>query len=216
MKPHLSQEERTMLDRRVAEVEQRAGAQIVLAVVERSDAYAELPWKAFALGAGASGLIVVLVDLFRAAWVTSTAVLIAVAATLLAGAAASALCITVPAFARIFLDRTRADIESRQYAESLFLSRELFATRQRSGILLLVSMFERTVVVLPDVGSEKRLGPQGLAEIITSMTTALAAGQVARALEAGLAGLEQRLIATAPAGTAGNELPDGIIEEGRP
>jgi len=28
----------------------RTGAQIVLAVVDRSDVYAELPWKAFALG----------------------------------------------------------------------------------------------------------------------------------------------------------------------
>lgn len=216
MRPHLTEQERMLLDRRVAEVEQRTGAQVVLAVVGRSDVYAELPWKAFALGAGLAGLLVVLVEQFREPWNTSATVLIAVAATLLAGAAASALCITVPGFARLFLDRNRAEVETRQYAESLFLSRELFATSQRSGVLLLVSMFERTVVVLPDTGSEKRLGQKGLAEIIASMTAYLAARKVARALEAGLSGLERRLAATAPADPAGNELPDSVIEEGRP
>jgi putative membrane protein len=216
MRANLTEQERTLLDRRVAEVERRTGAQVVLAVVERSDVYAELPWKAFALGAGLVGLVVVLVDLFRSAWITSTAVLIAVAVTLIAGAAASALCITVPVFARLFLDRTRAEVETRQYAESLFLSRELFATRQRSGVLLLVSMFERTVVVLPDAGSAKRLGPAGPAEIVASMTAVLATGQVVPALETGLSELERRLAAAVPSGLAGNELPDSVIEEGRP
>ena len=34
-----------------ARVEARTGAQLVTAIVARSDAYVELPWKAFALGA---------------------------------------------------------------------------------------------------------------------------------------------------------------------
>ena len=49
MKQILNNQERSQLDRRIAEVEKRTGAQIVLAVIERSDSYAEIPWKAFAL-----------------------------------------------------------------------------------------------------------------------------------------------------------------------
>lgn len=46
------------LDPRVAEVEKRTGVQIVVAVIEKSDSYPELPWKAFALGAAVAGLAV--------------------------------------------------------------------------------------------------------------------------------------------------------------
>jgi putative membrane protein len=139
-------------------------------------------------------------------------VLFAVIATLAAGAVCALLCIGVPRFARIFLDAHRAEVEVRQYAQSLFLSREVFATRERTGILLLVSMFEQQVIVLPDSGLDKRLSREALQGIVARMTTALAAGQAARALENGLQGLEEYLAVTAFA-VSGNVLPNVIIEE---
>jgi putative membrane protein len=119
----------------------------------------------------------------------------------------------VPRFARIFLDAHRAEVEVRQYAQSLFLSREVFATRERTGILLLVSMFEQQVIVFPDSGLDKRLSREALRSIVARMTTALAAGQAARALENGLQGLEEYLAVTAFAASSGSELPNSIIEE---
>jgi putative membrane protein len=216
MKRNLSEQERRDLDRRIAEAEKRTGAQIVLAVIERCDDYPELPWKAFALGASVAGLTVVLLDFLRPGWSSFTAVLLAVVATLGAGAALALLCVNLPGFARLFLDENRAEVEARQYAESLFLSRELFATSRRTGILLLVSLFEHEVVVLPDAGLAIRLGGDALKGIITRMTAHLPSGRVARALEEGLAGLEGALAATAPASSGGNELPDGIVEEEGP
>ena len=56
MKHVLNNEERSRLNKDIADAEKRTGAQIVLAVIERSDSYAELPWKAFALGASIAGL----------------------------------------------------------------------------------------------------------------------------------------------------------------
>lgn len=61
MKHTLNDEERRKLDQHIADEEKRTGAQVVLAVIERSDSYAELPWKAFALGASTSGLFWVVV-----------------------------------------------------------------------------------------------------------------------------------------------------------
>jgi putative membrane protein len=107
-------------------------------------------------------------------------------------------------------------VETRQYAESLFLSREVFATRGRTGIMLLVSLFERQVIMLPDTGLSKRLGREASLGIITRMTPPLASGRVAKAFEAGLAGLEEALGATAPAVAVENELPDAIVEEKGP
>ncbi len=62
MKQILSDQERSYLDGRVTETEKRTGTQIVLSVIQRSDAYAELPWKAFALGASVAGLILLLLN----------------------------------------------------------------------------------------------------------------------------------------------------------
>jgi putative membrane protein len=209
----LTDQERIELDRRVADAEKRTGAQIVLAVVKRSDAYAELPWKAFALGAAVAGAGAVLFDLLRPGWHTSIAVLLAVVSTLATGAACALLCVALPKFARIFLDAHRADVEVRQHAQSLFLSREVFATRGRTGVLLLISMFERQVVLLPDTGLDKRLGRKAMHDIVARMTTALATGRVSSALENGLQGLEEHLSASAAGASRENELPNVIIEE---
>jgi hypothetical protein len=45
------------------------------------------------------------------------------------------------------------------------------------------------------------------------MTKALREGEISRALEDGLASLEETLAPTAPGEPGENELPDGIIEE---
>ena len=209
----LTDQERSQLDQRIADVEKRTNAQIVLAVTERSDTYAELPWKAFALGAAVAGLGTVLFDLLRPGWHSNFAVLLAVAAMLATGAVCALLCVALPKFARLFLDAHRAEVEARQYAQSLFLSREVFATRRRTGVLLLVSMFERQVVLLPDTGLGRELGPEAMRDIVHRMTTAMRAGQVLRALEKGLEGLEKNLAAAAAAGPRENEIPNIIIEE---
>jgi hypothetical protein len=45
------------------------------------------------------------------------------------------------------------------------------------------------------------------------MTSALARGQVSTALDQGLLGLEEALSSTAPKASAGNELPNTIVQE---
>ena len=216
MKQHLSEQERWHLDQRVANVEKHTGSQVVLAVIEKSDSYVELPWKAFALGAAVTGLAVAMLDLLHSPWSTSFTLFFGVTATLIAGAVCALLCVALPNFARLFLDAHRTEVETRQYAESLFLSREVFATHKRTGILLLVSLFEKRIVVLPDTGLRRRLNADVLQVIISRMTAPLAAGQVGRALEAGLAGLEEFLGTGATAASGENELPNEIVEEGGP
>jgi len=216
MKQALNNEERSRLNQRIAEVEERTGAQIVFAVIERSDNYAELPWKAFALGVSIGGLAVGATNYLRPEWSSGTAVIIAVVAMLAAGAGLALLAIGVPPFARYFLAGQRAEVEVRQYAESLFLAHELFATRNRSGILLLISLFERQIIILPDTGLRQFLSRDALPVIIDRMSRELAAGRVARSLEEGLMALEKILalpVSGKSAGAGDNEIPDEIIEE---
>ena len=210
----LSDDERNRLDQIIADAEKRTHAQIVLAVIKRSDDYSELPWKAFALGASAAGLLVVILDFILNYWVSHTTVLLAAVFMLSTGAAFALLAIFIPGFAKIFLSAHRAEVEVKQYAESLFLNRELFATSKRIGILLLVSLFERQVILLPDKGLSNRLTTDAMQEIIACMTQSLEHHEINRALENGLKELSKALeLSTQGTGNNENELPDDIIEE---
>jgi len=216
MKQTLNNEERNRLHQHVAEIEKRTGAQIVFAVIERSDNYDELPWKAFALGVSIACLVVGAANYLRPEWSSGTDVIIAVVAMLAAGAGLALLAVGVPALARLFLAGQRASVEVRQYAESLFLAHELFATRSRSGILLLISLFERQIIILPDTGLRQIISPDALQIIIDRMSRELASGRIARSLEEGLAELE-KIIDAAVSGKSAeagdNEIAVEIIEE---
>ena len=213
MKHALNDEERNRLDQHIADMEKRTEAQIVLAVIERSDAYAELPWKSFALGTSISGLLALALNLLWPLTSPSTATLLAIVMMLAAGAGFALLCVFVPDFAQLFLHTHRAEVETRQYAESLFLSRQMFATRKRRAVLLLISLFERRIVVLPDTGLTQQLNQDAIESIIKHMRLYLTAGQTARALEAGLKKLEEIISANVQPESSVNELPNKIIEE---
>jgi len=212
MKTKLSEEERSQLDGLVSETEKQTGTQIVLAVIKRSDSYTELPWKAFALGAGIAGLLILILELSFFDWYPDMMMAVAVTGTLAGGVVFAFLTALLPGFARMFLSEDRAETEVLQYGQSLFLERELFATSKRTGILLLVSLFERKVVVLPDKGVRDKLTETELQNVIGSMTPLLKKHRLLSAFQAGLKELSRGL-GKAATGSDENELPDDIIEE---
>jgi putative membrane protein len=212
---YLTRPEIDAVETRTAALEARAGAQVVTAVVGKADHYAELPWKAFALGAVLAALAVVVADGLRPDWVSSQVALLHVLTILGVGAASALLAIFVPAYARMFLTIQRRDSEVRHYAESMFLRRELFNTQRRNGILVLVCVFERKIEILADTGLRGRVGEPQWRSVIARMTPALAAGRTAEALLQGLARLDEilREHGPPPQTDSRNELGDRPIEE---
>jgi putative membrane protein len=213
MKQILSDSDRNLLDKRIAETEKQTGAQIVLASVLRSDSYAEIPWKAFALGASLASLVTILLGLFVLGWLTDLIIVFSVAAIIAAGALFALLAVVIPGFARLFLAPQRKETETMQYAESLFLSNELFSTGDRRGILLLVSQFERQVVILPDTGLRDQLSPEVLDELISLISRHLRRKELRQALETGLDGIRNALGSPDTGPGDNNELSNEIIEE---
>ncbi|MDT3734678.1 MAG: TPM domain-containing protein [Denitratisoma sp.] len=200
---NLSETGRKEIAERAERLEARTGVQVAAAVVGRCDAYPEIPWKAFALCSALAALAAIAL--------LQNAVLAGLT-FLGAGAAAALAAVFIPPFARLFLDAARRETETRQYAESFFLDRNLGRTENRNAILVLVGLFERSVVVLPDSGL--RLGEAELQEIVARMTPQLAAGQVAPALRAGLDALEALLVAKGFGGGAGaDEIAQEVFEE---
>lgn len=212
----LTDDEKREIEQRVADAETRTGVEIAVAVIERCDAYPELPWKAFALAAATAGLLAWVLRLgVPESWLPP-AVSWDLVLVLGCGAVAALVSVWLPPFARLFLDRHRAEGEARQYAESLFLSRQLFATRGRTAVLLLVGLFERQVVLLPDSGAAARLAPAAAEGVIGRMQPLLRSGEVAQALGVGLDALSGALGAAPPdrGGGGGNEIPNAVLEEG--
>lgn len=212
MKLKLSDHDRSRLNVHVDETEKRTRTQIVLTVIQRSDTYAELPWKAFALGASVAGLLLLLIDWWLYDWYAHVTPLITMVGVLACGALLALLTVMIPRFSRYLLSDYRAEVEVQQYAKSLFLDRELFATRKRTGILLLVSLFERRVVILADKGLDERLKEDDVQNIIATMTPLLKRKQISQAFDAGLDQLSHILTTTAP-DAGDDELPNEIIEE---
>jgi len=211
---NLPSDDIAVIEARIRAFEARTGTQAVTAIVERSDHYHGLRWRAFALGVAASALMVVLADVLRPDWTHAHAVLFAVATILAAGLTCALLATAWPAFERVFLQRERAEAETRQHAKSLFLAHELFATPNRDAVLLFASRFERVAVAFADRGYAGRVAAADWQRVVDAMTRAFQSGDARSAFIAGLDALESILIAKGfiGDGTARNVLSDRPLE----
>lgn len=211
----LSQAEADAIDARIAHIEAHTGAQVVAAIVTRSDGYPEIVWKAFALGAAVAALIVALLDAARPDWMSVHAALANVLPIIGTGAASALATLVLPAYARLFVDSVRVEREVRQHAQAMFLTRQLFRTRARNGVFVLVSLFERKVEIQADIGFAGRIESSEWRSVIDAMTPLLASSRPADALTHGLARLEALLISRHIERDAGaaDELSNRPIEE---
>ena len=200
---------------RVAALERAHGIEVVTASIAKADVYPELPWRAGALAASMTALCVAIGDVLRPDWVTSTTLLVSLATVMIVGAGVSLLTIFSPLLARLFLSRTRAEVEVRQFAHAFFLERQLFRTRRRLGVLLLIARFEHRVEVVADVGYEGRIAVAEWGSIIPPMLPLLREGRADDALIAGLDALDALLASRGFVGDgrAPNELPDQTMHE---
>jgi putative membrane protein len=213
--PYLAAADAAAVDQLVARVESRTGVQIATAIVRRSDAYTELPWKAFALGASFSAFALVAADAWNPEWVTPNTAVLHAAAILLSAAALAAVAMFVPAFARLLLRRHRADLETRRYAESLFFRRGLFRTRARTAVLILISLFERRIEIIGDEGLQQRVTPAEWDGVIARMAPHLRDERPFDAVRDALDAVEALLVSKGFRGDPGaiDELPNRTIEE---
>ena len=78
-----------------------------------------------------------------------------------------------PAAMRIAPLAAAAEVEVRQFAHAFFLERQLFRTKRRLGILILVARFEHRVEVCADIGYDGRIAPAEWGSLIAPMVPLL-------------------------------------------
>ena len=179
------------IESRVRELESAFGVEVVTIVVGKSDVYPETVWKAFALGAALTGLVVTTHDLLRPPWTSGGSALWPAVAMLGIGALWALGAVFVPAFARLFLRKSRAELEVAQLADVQFLQRELFATPSRTGVLLLASLLEQRVVIRADTGLRDKVTVAEWDAVIARMISGLRGATPGAAMLAGLAALRE-------------------------
>jgi putative membrane protein len=161
----VSQQERLEINSMVARFESATGVQAVAAVTPKADAYPEIPWKAFALGASLAGMVAAFHPAVIRIWSDTGVAALDAMLILGCGVLFAALSAFIPVFGRLLLDRVRARAEAQQYAKELFLERELFRTRSRRAVLVVMCRFEGLAVIVADSGLAQYAPPAELGAI---------------------------------------------------
>ena len=116
------------------------------------------------------------------------------------------------ALARLLIPRGAAAASAERRALELFAARCLTRTRDRTGMLILISELERRVVILGDRGIHERVGDAGWREHVDHVVDAIHRGEAARGILdviERLGALHAELVPVRVGDT--NELPDSVV-----
>jgi len=103
-------------------------------------------------------------------------------AALLAGAAGFLLVKFVPALKRVLSGSAQIERRVAQRASEAFLAEEVFRTRDRTGILLFISLMEHRVVVLGDAGINTRVEESAWSDLVHRIVQGIRDGRAAEGL----------------------------------
>lgn len=150
----LSESEQSRIVDAVKRVEEASFGEVVVSLSPMSDHYKITLWRSaifFGLLAGAVAIALrLLLDDWPPSYLSNDFVIIG--GMIVVGATAAGLFRFVPALRRLLVTRQemRASVEDAAFKS--FVTEEVFGTRDRTGILLYFSEFEREVVLLADSG----------------------------------------------------------------
>jgi putative membrane protein len=189
--------DRTAIEAAVHDVEAHSVGEVVPYAVESSDPYARALWTASTLGALLAAGAAALVHERLVGWGGYTTLWIALPP--LVGAALGWLAtFTWPGLRRLLVPADVLEARVRQRARLAFLDEEVFGTRDRTGILIFISLLERRVVILADRGIADRPGPSSWDGIVAGIAAGIRRGEPGRALAEGIRQCGALLASRAP------------------
>jgi putative membrane protein len=198
-----SETDTKLIAERVAAAELRTAGEIVIAVARRSAEYGRE--RAF-VSCVATLLWALLVYHFLPQvpeiWVLCGQAPIALAAWWLSG---------LPALLHRWVPRAVQASAVHARAQQLFLELGVTETRQRSGVLLLLSESERRVELLADRGIHERVGSERWQALVQAVSAAIAEGKAAQGVGAAVDSIGEALAQHFPREADDtNELPDAV------
>lgn len=203
----LDEAQRAAIRQAVVDAEAGSGAELVPVLAARSDDYAVAAWRSALLGAGTGAAATALApDL--AGWSRWAAWLPALLAA--AGALAGFAAARIPAVRRALAGAAELDARVEAAAREAFLEHEVFRTRDRTGLLLYVSLFERRVRIVADEGVYRAVPEAVWRQVATETAARMRDGEPGAALLAAVRRAGELVGEHGPRRRADdrNELPD--------
>jgi putative membrane protein len=190
--------------------EGRSAGEIVPYVVSHSDHYEASAWKGAIIGAFVAALGAGAWRQFGALWGGATPAWIVVPTVF--GAALGFLAVALLPPLKRALASGALDHHVHQRAAAAFLEREVFKTRDRTGILIFLSLFECRVVVLADAGINAKVGQHEWDGIVAELAAGIRAGTPGKALADAIGRCGELLArhGMAPRADDTDELPDEL------
>jgi len=211
----LSEADRERIRQAVHAAEQQTSAEIVPLIVARSGLYRDAQHWA--------GLIVALATLallltIEASWLpwgwhASNAAWLVLAVTL--AYAGGTWLGSVPPVVRLLTSPARMRRKVIMRAERAFAQHAVSRTRERTGVLIMLSILERQIYVLPDRAFAGAVSAERWRQVVQAAVEHLKGGDIAGGLSHAIAGCGAVLAEACPGrpGDNPNELPDHVIDE---
>ena len=195
----------------VVEAEGKTSGEIVPFVVERSDDYEVAEWRGGALLGATVAIVFAALHELTDLWLpVNFAGLVAISIVAFVGGMVGTR--FVPSLIRLLAGRELMTHHAGRRAAEAFVAEEVFQTRDRTGILLFVSLLERTVIVVGDAGInahvQKKEWDGIVAMIVDGLKKNTPADGMVRAINACGVLLERQGVARKTDDT--DELSDGL------
>ena len=214
MKGVLSAQDLEQIREAVASAETKTSGEIVPYVARDCGRYDVAVWRAGGIGAlVAFGLITLFLQLNTAWgggwWMDGRVQMLAMATT---GAGLALLAAFVPTVKRLFTGQRLLMLNVHRRAMATFVEKEVFSTRERTGILLFVSLFEHRIEVIGDKMINEKVEQDEWDDVVRSIRDGVKSGNLAAGLVRGIGMcsklLEKSGVEIRPDDT--NELPDDV------
>lgn len=203
-------EERERIRLAVATAEKATSGEIATMVVARSDRYQEAILLASVLGAALTALIAAVASQHVTIWSYLPLTIILYFPLYL-------LIKRTPCLQRPFISGRRLNEAVQARAVQAFYEKGLYRTRDETGILLFISIFERKVWILGDRGINARIPAESWQQLVQLLTTGIREDRACEALCNVIAHCGEELARHFPReGDDRNELQDELIVGSNP
>lgn len=209
----LTEPERDRIVSTIKNVEQQTDGEIVVCVVDSSGTYPVARWRAAVFLALLTLAIILIARPSIASWAPLWIGndLAAIGICIVAGLIGGALAARVDWFKRVFVFESELRREVERAASEAFIAEEIFKTRNRTGILIFVSEFERFFEVVADSGINELVKEERWVSVVEGMIDKHGRDDLNSAIIQGVEKCGEILSTSVPvAMPASNELEDDV------
>ena len=165
----------------VREAERKTSGEIVPYVVDQSDQYGEAAWRGGAVLGAATLVIIAVLHLASDTWLGIGPAEISI---LTLGAIGLGVTLThwLPSLKRLLAGNDLLEHRVAQRAAQAFIAEEVFQTKDRTGIMLFLSLLERKVLAVGDSGINAKVDQSEWEDVVASITRGVGEGKPADGL----------------------------------